>query len=132
MGSFFYQVGPPDKAGRTEQGTPSPTVAKPPGRLHQVGIKALQSGVSYHLRELDSHEERASGLLQARDPEVRVMVRGEFVLESNAIENLSVRIDGVTFGIPADTFGRTPVKFPDPTTVPPAAPAKPAAAKRTR
>ena len=69
---------------------------KPQGRLHQVGIKALQSGVSYHLRELDSHEERPSGLLQARDPEVRVMVRGEFVLESNAIENLSVRIDGVT------------------------------------
>ena len=65
MGSFFYQVGPPNKAGRTEPGTPPPTVAKPPGRLHQVGIKALQSGVSYHLRELDSHEERASGLLQA-------------------------------------------------------------------
>ena len=97
MGSFFYQVGPPNKAGRTEPGTPPPTVAKPPGRLHQVGIKALQSGVSYHLRELDSHEERASGLLQARDPEVRVMVRGEFVLESNAIENLSVRIDGVIY-----------------------------------
>ncbi len=101
-----------------------PTVAKPPGRLHQVGIKALQSGVSYHLREVETHEDRASGLLQARDPEVRVMVRGEFVLESNAIENLSVRIDGVPFGIPPDSFGRTPVRFPDPTTVPPPAPAK--------
>ena len=42
------------------------------------------------------------------------MVRGEFMLESNAIENLSVRIDGIIYGIPADSFGRTPVKFPDP------------------
>jgi hypothetical protein len=109
-----------------------PTIAKPQGRLHQVGIKALQSGVSYHLREVGSAEERASGLLQTRDPEVRVMVRGEFVVESNAIENLSIRIDGVPFGIPADSFGRAPVKFPDPTTVPPPAPAKPAATKRSR
>jgi hypothetical protein len=107
-------------------------VAKLPGRLHQVGIKALQSGVSYHLRELGSHEERASGLLQARDPEVRVMVRGEFVLESNAIENLSVRIDGVPFGIPPKAFGRTPVKFLDQTTVPPSAPAKSVGPKKAR
>jgi len=91
----------------------------------------LQSGVSYRLEEADSHEERASGLLQARDPEVRVMVRGEFLLESNAIEHLSVRIDGVVYAIPPDTFGRTPVKFPDPTTVPPPPP-KPVAPKRTR
>jgi hypothetical protein len=92
----------------------------------------LQSGVSYRLWEVATHEERAGGLLQARDPEVRVMVRGEFMLESNAVENLSVRIDGVLYGIPADSFGRTPVKFPDPTTVPPPPPAKPVAPKRTR
>ena len=109
-----------------------PTVVKPQGRLHQVGIKALQSGVSYRLWESATHEERAGGLLQARDPEVRVMVRGEFELESNAIEHLSVRIDGVAYGIPAGSFGRTPVKFPDPLTVPPVPPAKPAATKRSR
>ncbi len=105
---------------------------KPPGRLHQVGIRALQAGVSYRLWELDTHEERAGGLLQARDPEVRVMVRGEFMLESNAIENLSVRIDGIIYGIPADSFGRTPVKFPDPLTVPLAAPAKSVGPKKAR
>lgn len=91
----------------------------------------MQSGVSYRLRELDSHEDRASGLLQPRDAEVRVMVRGEFTVESNAIEHLSVRIDGVLHTIPADCFGRKEVKFPDPPTVPPA-PAKAVAPKRGR
>lgn len=91
----------------------------------------MQPGVSYRLRELDTNEDRSSGWLQPRDAEVRVMVRGEFAVESNAIEHLSVRIDGVLHTIPATIFGRQEVKFPDPLTVPPT-PAKPATPKRGR
>jgi len=132
VGGFFSQVGSPDKAGRTEPGTPPPTVAKPQGRLHQVGIKALQSNTSFLLIESYTAEERASGVLQPRDPELRVMVRGPFTLESNAIEHLSVRIDGIPYKLPDNTFGNRRIDFDDAFTLPPAAPAKPAAAKRSR
>ena len=92
----------------------------------------MQPGTSFRLVEVDTQEERTSGLLHPREPEATTLVRGEFMLESNAIENLSVRIDGIIYGIPADSFGRTPVKFPDPLTVPLATPAKSVGPKKAR
>jgi len=59
------------------------------------------------------------------------MVRGPFTLESNAIENLSVRIDNFPYKIPETVFGTARAEFPDASTVPPP-PTKPAAPKRGR
>ena len=82
--------------------------------------------------EIPGGEERASGLLQPRDPELKVMVRGRFTLESNAIENLSVRIDGLPYKLPETVFGNVRTEFPDASTVPPPPPPKPVAGKRGR
>lgn len=92
----------------------------------------MQPNTSYRLIELQTGEDRASGLLQARDPELRVMVRGPFTLESNAIENLSVRIDGWPYKLPETLFGNARAEFPDALTSPPPPPVKPAASKRGR
>lgn len=92
----------------------------------------MQPGTSFRLVEVDSQEERASGFLHPRDPEATALVRGRSLLESNAVENLAVRIDGVSFKIPDQTFGRAPVGLPDPATVPPPLPVKPSAPKRGR
>ena len=92
----------------------------------------MQPNTAFRLTEKDTTEERASGNLQPRDAEVRVMVRGEFVVESNAIENLAVRIDGFPYQIPPDAFGSKPVLFQDAATVPPPPPAKPTTTKRGR
>ena len=109
-----------------------PTVAKPQGRLHQVGIKALQPNTSFLLIESHTTEERASGVLHPRDPELRVMVRGPCTLESNAIEHLSVRIDGLPYKLPDNVFGNRRIDFEDAQTVPLAAPAKSVGPKKAR
>lgn len=118
--------------GRTEPASTPPPVSKPAGRNHQVGLKALQPNTSYRLIELNTGEDRASGLLQPRDPELRVMVRGPFTLESNAVENLSVRIDNFPYKLPETVFGTARAEFPDASTVPPPPPVKPAPTKRSR
>ena len=92
----------------------------------------MQPGTSFRLVEVDTQEERTSGLLHPREPEATTLVRGKSLLESNAIENLAVRIDGVPFRSPDDTFGRAPVELPDPATVPPPLPAKSVAPKKAR
>jgi hypothetical protein len=84
--------------------------------------------LTYRVIELESGDERAGGILQPRDAEVQFRVRGAFTVESNAIEYVAVRIDGLPYPIPEATFGRRLVKFEDMHTVPP--PPKPAGAAK--
>jgi hypothetical protein len=96
-----------------------------------VGITALQSGTSCLLRETNSGEIRYNQVLGVRGKEILVTVKGGFTITSNAIECLTVTIDGVPYQTP-ELFGRQMATFPDAETVPPAPsvpPAKAAPAK---
>ena len=95
------------------------------GRPHLVGITALQSGTSCLVRETNSGEIRYNQLLGVRGKEIFITVKGAFSVTSNAIENLTVTIDGVPYQTP-ELFGRQMASFPDPETVPPVVPAPPA------
>lgn len=94
------------------------------GRPHLVGITALQSGTSCLLRETNSGEIRYNQVLGVRGKEIFVTVKGGFSVTSNAIECLTVTIDGVPYQTP-ELFGRQMATFPDTETVPPAVPVPP-------
>jgi hypothetical protein len=86
----------------------------------------MKSGTSCLLRETNSGEIRYNNVLGTSGKEIFVTVKGEFTVTSNAIENLTVTIDGASFKSP-DLSGRQTASFPDPETTPPVQP--PAAAK---
>lgn len=100
---------------------------------------ALQSGTSCLLRELSSGEVRYNQVLGVRNKEIVVTVKGDFSITSNAIECLTVTIDGLPYS-PPDLIGRHTLDFKDIQTTPPpqppppskSAPAKTAPAKTTR
>ena len=94
------------------------------GRPHLVGLTALQSGTSCLLRETNSGEIRYNQILGIRGKEIYVTVKGGFTITSNAIECLTVTIDGGPYQTP-ELFGRQMATFPDAETVPPAAPVPP-------
>lgn len=109
------------------------------GRPHLVGITALQSGTSCQLRETNSGEIRYNQVLGVRNKEIFVAVKGGFTITSNAIECLTVTIDGKPYNTP-DLIGRQTAKFDDVDSVPPpqppppskSAPVKTAPTKTTR
>jgi len=107
---------------------PQPKKATAPvvlvGRPHLVGITALQSGTSCLLRETNSGEIRYNQVLGQRGKEIFVTVKGGFSITTNAMECLTVTVDGVPYQTP-EQFGRQMATFPDADTVPPVMPALP-------
>lgn len=116
----------------SSSGTSQPTQPKKAtpvvlvGRPHLVGLTALQSGTSCQLRETNSGEIRYNQVLGLRGKEIFVTVKGEFTITSNAIENLTVTIDGRPYKPAGEATGRQMATFPDPETVPPVVPVPPA------
>ena len=86
----------------------------------------MQSGTSCLVRETNSGEIRYNQLLGVRGKEIFVTVKGAFSVTSNAIENLTVTIDGRPYKPAGEATGRQMATFPDPETVPPVVPALPA------
>lgn len=102
------------------------------GRPHLVGITALQGGTSCLLRETNSGEVRYNNILGSSGKEIFVTVKGGFTVTSNAIEYLSVTIDGVSYNPPPELIGRETISLDDKETSPPVqlpAPAKGAPTK---
>lgn len=95
------------------------------GRPHLVGITALQSGTSCLLRETNSGEIRYNQVLGVRGKEILVTVKGGFSVTSNAIENLTVTIDGVPYKPEQEVYGRQMAMFKDVDSVPPPQPPPP-------
>jgi len=97
----------------------------------------MQSGTSCLLRESNSGEIRYNQVLGQKGKEIFVTVKGGFTVTSNAIENLTVTIDGFPYKPEEDVYGRQMAMFKDVDSVPPpqspppgkSAPAKTAPAK---
>ncbi len=79
----------------------------------------MRPDISYQIIEQGTGELRKSGMLAPRNGEEVCSVRGAFVVKSNAIEFLHVRIDNISYNIPPDKSGFDPAYFPDPETTPP-------------
>lgn len=95
------------------------------GRPHLVGITALQSGTSCLVRETNSGEIRYNQVLGVRGKEILVTVKGAFSVTSNAIENLTVTIDGFPYKPEEEVYGRQMATFKDVDSVPPPQPPPP-------
>jgi hypothetical protein len=95
------------------------------GRTHLVGITALQSGTSCLVRETNSGEIRYNQVLGVRGKEILVTVKGAFSVTSNAIENLTVTIDGFPYKPEEEVYGRQMATFKDVDSVPPPQPPPP-------
>jgi hypothetical protein len=85
-----------------------------------VGISSVRPDISYQIFEQSTGDLRKSGVLAPRNGEDLCSVRGPFVVKSNAIEFLHIRIDNISYVIPPDRSGFDPAYFPDPETTPPA------------
>lgn len=82
-----------------------------------MALRAPKASARYEVVEVNSGEVRATGQLGPRDKEIRFSVRGGFLLRSNAVQNLEVRVDDVLYS--AEDLGPSPVRFPDLDSVPP-------------
>ncbi len=77
-------------------------------------------GVRYQVIELNTGETPGLGILSPRDKPVVINVKGPSELRSSAVEHLRVKIDGISFPLPATVTGAMFVALPDTFTSPPA------------
>jgi len=117
-----FSVGPSSSTGQNKriESLPKAVAPVPTGRPHLVGISSIRPDTSFQIFEQSTGELRKSGVLAPRNGEELCSVRGAFVVKSNAIEFLHVRIDNISYNIPPDKSGFDPAYFPDPETTPPA------------
>lgn len=94
--------------------------AKLEGRPHLVALRAPRGYARYEVVEVNTGDVRATGQLGPRDKEIRFSVKGGFILRSNALASLEVRVDEVLY--PPEDLGSSPVRFPDLDSVPPPPP----------
>lgn len=85
-----------------------------------VALRAPKGRARYEVVEANTGEVRSAGQLGPRDKEIRFGVRGGFVLRSDALANLEVRVDDVLYS--KEDLGDSPVRFPDLDTAPPPPP----------